>query len=48
MMAEEKVMAVCNEAGVEVRSGTMIVVTVMSLVYNAIQNLSEVIINLVK
>lgn len=48
MSADEKMMVVCEEAGVEVGSGALILITMMSLVYNAIHNLSEMIINLVK
>ena len=47
-MADEKVMVVCKEAGVEIGSGAMILITIMGLVYNAVHNLSVMIINLIK
>ena len=46
MRAEEKVMKVCNDAGVDIVSGTVVLVMVVSWFYNAIQNIGEMIINL--
>ena len=48
MKAEEKAMVVCNEAGVDIESGTMFLVVAMCWIYTAIQNLSEVIIGVFK
>lgn len=46
MRAEEKVMKICNDAGVDIASGTVVLVMVVSWFYNAIQNIGEMIINL--
>ena len=46
MRAEEKVMKVCNDAGVDIASGTVVLVMVVSWFYNAIRTISEMIINL--
>ena len=48
MKADEKVLVMCNEAGVEVGTGTIVLIAAMVWVYNAIHNLSEMAINLVK
>ena len=46
MRAEEKVMEVCNEAGVDIASGTVVLVMAMSWFCNAIRTISEMAINL--
>ena len=46
MRAEEKVMEVCNDAGVDIASGTVVLVMVVSWFCNAIRNIGEMIINL--
>lgn len=46
MKADERVMVVCNEAGVEVKSGTMFLVATMQVVYNAMKKIGEVFVNL--
>ena len=46
MRAEEKVMEVCNEAGVDIASGTVVLVMAMSWFCNAIRTISEMTINL--
>ena len=46
MRAEEKVMEVCNDAGVDIASGTIVLVMAMSWFYNAIRTISEMAINL--
>ena len=46
MRAEEKVMNICNDAGVDIASGTIVLVMAMSWFYNAIRNIGEMIINL--
>ena len=48
MRAEEKVMEVCNEAGVDIASGTVVLVMAMSWFYNAIRTISEMAINLLR
>ena len=46
MRAEKKVMEVCNDAGVDIASGTVVLVMAISWFYNAIRNIGEMIINL--
>ena len=46
MRAEEKVMKVCNDAGVDIASGTVVLVMVVNWFYNAIRTISEMTINL--
>ena len=46
MRAEKKVMEVCNDAGVDIASGTVVLVMAMSWFYNTIRNVGELIINL--
>lgn len=46
MATDKRVMAVCDEAGVEVRTGSMVLIAMMCWIYNAIQNISEITINL--
>ena len=46
MRAEEKVVEVCNEAGVDIASGTVVLVMAMSWFCNAIRTISEMAINL--
>lgn len=46
MNTDKRVMAVCDEAGVEVRTGSMILITMMCWIYTAIHSISEVTINL--
>ena len=46
MRTEEKAMKVCNDAGVDIASGTIVLVMVVSCFYNAIQHIGEMIINL--
>ena len=48
MRAEEKVMEVCNDAGVDIASGTIVLVMAMSWFYNAIRTISEMAINLLR
>ena len=48
MRAEEKVMEVCNEAGVDIASGTVVLVMAMSWFCNAIRTISEMAINLLR
>ena len=48
MRAEEKVMEVCNDAGVDIVSGTIVLVMAMSWFYNAIRTISEMAINLLR
>lgn len=46
MATDKRVMAVCDEAGVEVRTGTVVLIAAMCWIYTAIQNISEITINL--
>ena len=46
MRTEEKAMKVCNDAGVDIASGTVVLVMAISWFYNAIRNIGEMIINL--
>ena len=46
MRAEKKVMEVCNDAGIDIASGTVVLMMAMSWFYNAIRNVGELIINL--
>ena len=46
MRAEEKVMNICNDAGVDIASGAVVLVMIVSWFYNAIRNIGEMIINL--
>ena len=48
MRAEEKVMEVCNDAGVDIASGTVVLVMAMSWFYNAIRTISEMAISLLR
>ena len=48
MRAEEKVMEVCNEAGVDIASGTVVLAMAMSWFCNAIRTISEMAINLLR
>ena len=48
MRAEEKVMKVCNDAGVDIASGTVVLVMVVNWFYNAIRTISEMAINLLR
>ena len=48
MRAEEKVMEVCNDAGVDIASGTVVLVMAMSWFCNAIRTISEMAINLLR
>lgn len=48
MKTDDKALVVCKEAGVEVGTGTMVLITTMALVYNAMHNLGEMIVNLIK
>ena len=48
MRAEEKVMKVCNDAGVDIASGTVVLVMVVSWFYNAIRTINEMAINLLR
>ena len=47
MRADEKVKVICNEAGVDVVSGSVILVAAMGIIYSAIRTLGEIIINLI-
>ena len=47
MRADEKVKAICNEAGVDIASGSVILVAAMSTIYSAIRTLGEIIINFI-
>ena len=46
MRAEEKVMEVCNDAGVDIASGAVLLVMAMTWFYNAIRTISEMAIDL--
>ena len=48
MRAEERVMEVCNDAGVDIASGTVVLVMAMSWFYNTIRTISEMAINLLR
>lgn len=43
-----KAMDVCKEAGVEVGTGTMVLITTMTFVYSIMHNIGEAFINLIK
>ena len=47
MRADEKAKVIGSEAGVEIASGSVILVAAMSTIYSAIRTLGEIIINLI-
>lgn len=47
MRVDEKAKVICNEAGVDIASGSVILVAAMSIIYSAIRTLGEIIINLI-
>ena len=47
MRVDEKAKVICNEAGVDVVSGSVILVAAMGIIYSAIRSLGEMVINLI-
>ena len=47
MRADEKAKVICSEAGVDIASGSVILVAAMSIIYSAIRSLGEMVINLI-
>ena len=48
MKTDDKALVVCKEAGVEIGTGTMVLIATMAWIYNAMHNLGEMIIGLMK